>query len=259
MRLGGSIGLTGSPGSAIGRPASRASPPPAPAYRGGAARSSTVADRARSRRRGRDRGRGSARTSGGRRRGRARRRGARSGGSGGARRSASGSVACTDTSSDAVGSSRTRRRGSEIRARAIADPRLLAAGELMRPARRDAPAARPTSSAIASTRGAVSASTSRVRPRPMAMLRTVREGRVERVVGVLEDELDRRAVPDRGRSALAGCRVMSRPSKRIVPSLGSISRATSCASVDLPEPLSPTTPRLSPSASVRSTPSTAWS
>ena len=45
---------------------------------------------------------------------------------------------------------------------------------------------------------------------------------------------------------------------RIVPSLGSIRRITQRAVVDLPQPDSPTRPRVSPSCRVKLTPSTAW-
>ena len=44
---------------------------------------------------------------------------------------------------------------------------------------------------------------------------------------------------------------MSRPSKRIVPAVGSRSRRISRAVVDLPQPDSPTMPRVSPSADVQ--------
>ena len=50
---------------------------------------------------------------------------------------------------------------------------------------------------------------------------------------------------------------MSRPSKMIVPPVGSSRRATQRAIVDLPQPDSPTTPSVSPAFSVKLTPSTA--
>src|SRR5512139_1940920 len=50
----------------------------------------------------------------------------------------------------------------------------------------------------------------------------------------------------------------SLPSKRTSPSVGSINRRIARAVVDFPHPLSPTSPRLSPSWSVKFTPSTAY-
>jgi hypothetical protein len=47
------------------------------------------------------------------------------------------------------------------------------------------------------------------------------------------------------------------PSKRTLPALGSISRSTSRAVVDLPQPLSPTSASVSPRFTVKETPSTA--
>src|SRR6476469_3797620 len=50
---------------------------------------------------------------------------------------------------------------------------------------------------------------------------------------------------------------MSRPRKRAVPLVGGSSRISTCASVDLPQPDSPTTPSVSPSFRSNETPSTA--
>ncbi len=50
---------------------------------------------------------------------------------------------------------------------------------------------------------------------------------------------------------------MSVPSKRTVPAVGSISRSTRRAVVDLPQPDSPTSARVSPRSSVKEMPSTA--
>ena len=50
---------------------------------------------------------------------------------------------------------------------------------------------------------------------------------------------------------------MSRPSKMIVPPVGSSSRVMQRAIVDLPQPDSPTTPSVSPARTVKLTPSTA--
>ena len=50
---------------------------------------------------------------------------------------------------------------------------------------------------------------------------------------------------------------MSVPSNTMAPSVGSISRASNRTMVDLPQPDSPTNPRLSPRPIERSTPSTA--
>ena len=49
----------------------------------------------------------------------------------------------------------------------------------------------------------------------------------------------------------------SAPAKRTCPAVASISRSMSLPSVVLPQPLSPTTPKVSPRPIVRSTPSTA--
>ena len=50
---------------------------------------------------------------------------------------------------------------------------------------------------------------------------------------------------------------MSTPSSLIVPDVGATSRSTQCATVDLPLPDSPTSPRISPGPSEKLTPSTA--
>src|SRR5438876_5854436 len=52
--------------------------------------------------------------------------------------------------------------------------------------------------------------------------------------------------------------VMSVPSKRIVPVVGSTSRRTVRPTVVFPHPLSPTSPKISPRRSENETPSTAW-
>ena len=80
--------------------------------------------------------------------------------------------------------------------------------------------------------------------------------RVQRRVRVLEDHLD---VPAQ-RAHLARCDrwVMSRPSKMILPAVGSSSRVTSRPVVDLPQPDSPTRPSVSPVWTLKSMPSTAW-
>src|ERR1700733_4130533 len=51
--------------------------------------------------------------------------------------------------------------------------------------------------------------------------------------------------------------VISSPSKRILPVVGSITRSRQRATVDLPQPDSPTRPSVSPLATVNETPSTA--
>ena len=60
-----------------------------------------------------------------------------------------------------------------------------------------------------------------------------------------------------GRIADLPSRVMSWPSSWIAPPVGSIRRSTVRATVDLPQPLSPTSPRVSPSPIEKLTPSTA--
>ena len=52
--------------------------------------------------------------------------------------------------------------------------------------------------------------------------------------------------------------VMSLPSKVILPAVGSSSRTMQRASVDLPQPDSPTIPRVSPALTLKVTPSTAF-
>ena len=51
---------------------------------------------------------------------------------------------------------------------------------------------------------------------------------------------------------------MSRPSSRIVPAVGVRRRVISRPMVDLPEPLSPTRPSVSPGPMSNDTPTTAW-
>ncbi len=58
-------------------------------------------------------------------------------------------------------------------------------------------------------------------------------------------------------SSRAESATRSRPSKRICPALGSISRKISRPVVDLPQPDSPTSPSVSPGSSAKLTPSTA--
>ncbi len=79
---------------------------------------------------------------------------------------------------------------------------------------------------------------------------------VERGVRILEDDLH--GPP--GVPQLTTARVVSgrAPSRTIDPSEGSTRRRISRASVDLPEPLSPTRPRVRPTGTRRSTPSTAF-
>ena len=81
------------------------------------------------------------------------------------------------------------------------------------------------------------------------------EAGVERTDGVLEDDLDvpAPALEPPGRARW----VTSVPSNRILPAVGSWSRATSQPNVVLPEPDSPIRPSASPGAIVRETPSTA--
>ena len=61
-----------------------------------------------------------------------------------------------------------------------------------------------------------------------------------------------------GRIAGRERRVMSRPSNMILPSVLSSSFTMQRASVDLPQPDSPTMPRVSPDLIVKETPSTAF-
>ena len=80
------------------------------------------------------------------------------------------------------------------------------------------------------------------------------EARVERGVGVLEHDLHpvaQRAEGPTGRGA------MSSPSTRIAPAVGSSNRTRRLASVDLPQPDSPTSASVSPGPRAKLTPSTA--
>jgi hypothetical protein len=80
------------------------------------------------------------------------------------------------------------------------------------------------------------------------------EARVERAVGVLEDDLH---LAPQG-AHLAGARpVMSGP-RSISPEVGSSRRMMERPSVVLPQPDSPTRPSVSPRRMVNETPSTAW-
>ena len=63
--------------------------------------------------------------------------------------------------------------------------------------------------------------------------------------------------PRASRSAAFASPVTSRPAIVTRPALGSISRSTSRATVDFPDPDSPTSPKVSPAAIAKSTPSTA--
>src|SRR5260221_12086949 len=60
------------------------------------------------------------------------------------------------------------------------------------------------------------------------------------------------------RNSLASSASRSRPSKRIRPASGSISRSTSRLTVDLPQPDSPTSASVLPASTLKLTPSTAF-
>ena len=63
----------------------------------------------------------------------------------------------------------------------------------------------------------------------------------------------------RRRSARSGVRVMSVPSKLMLPAVGSVSRSRQRPRVDLPQPDSPTSPSVSPARTASDTSSTARS
>ena len=86
-------------------------------------------------------------------------------------------------------------------------------------------------------------------------MRPGRQARIERGVGVLEHHLHALAV----RAHRRRCRecVMSSPSRRIVPAVGSIRRSSSLPTVDLPQPDLPTRHSVSPGSIAKLTPSTA--
>ena len=81
-----------------------------------------------------------------------------------------------------------------------------------------------------------------------------RHARIERAVGILEDDLD--ALAHRSLGAAAGASGSSGPSKRISPRLGSCRPAMQRPSVVLPLPLSPTMARQLPLAMSNETPFT---
>ena len=82
-----------------------------------------------------------------------------------------------------------------------------------------------------------------------------RHARIERGVGVLEDDL--RIAAEGAQLIAHRARARSRPSKRTVPASGSISRSTSRLTVDLPQPDSPTSASVLPASTLKLTPSTA--
>ena len=158
-----------------------------------------------------------------------------------------------DTSSAETGSSATMKRGLVASARAIADALALPARELVRVAVGELGPESHQRQELLHARRAVSsrvprAWTSRGSP---TMRRHVHAG-VERRVRVLEDHLH---VPPRSRKARAGQgREVRRPGS--APRLPWASRAGAAPVpvVDLPQPLSPTRPSVSPSADVEGEP-----
>ena len=88
--------------------------------------------------------------------------------------------------------------------------------------------------------GAATASCSRRSGSAMASERG--EARVEAVAGILEHHLDARAGWRCRRRRCAGIAPMSAPSSRMLPAVGSSSRAIRRTRVDLPQPDSPTRP-----------------
>ena len=82
-----------------------------------------------------------------------------------------------------------------------------------------------------------------------------RLARIERAIGVLEDHLHMRAHFAQRRRAAA--RFIAEPISRACPEVGRSSAIAARASVDLPEPDSPTMPKERPAVTLKLTPSTA--
>ena len=130
------------------------------------------------------------------------------------------------------------------------DALALAAGEFVRIAAARNAARRPTSRSSSSTRARRAAGGTRScsasgSPRICAD----RHARIERGVGVLEDDLRLRGGTRAARLSSSASR--SRPSKRTLPASGSIRRSTSRPTVDLPQPDSPTSASVSPASSMK--------
>ena len=148
-----------------------------------------------------------------------------------------------DTSSEAVGSSSTTKSGSQRQRPRDADALTLAAGQLVRIARRHCrrqadlrPAARRSRSGV--TRSGPAPETVRPAPRPWCSADRARNrgpGTPSPCAGAA-----------RRRSPRRQCRQVGAVEAARVPEVGSISRSTRRASVDLPQPLSPTTPMTAP-------------
>ena len=83
-----------------------------------------------------------------------------------------------------------------------------------------------------------------------AMVSPTRHARIERAVGVLEDDLHAAAAPRAARRCRER-RDRRRPSNRTAPAVGSIRRNSRRPVVDLPQPDSPTRPSVSPRAIVK--------
>ena len=134
-----------------------------------------------------------------------------------------------------------------------ADALALPAGEFVRIAQRVlGRRGRPgRSSSVDRARRSSAPRRGRARRSGSARMSPTRHARVERRVGVLEDDLH---VAGAARAALAAAqRVTSLPSKRIVPAVGSIRRSTRRPVVDLPQPDSPTSASVSPRSQRRTT------
>ena len=165
--------------------------------------------------------------------------------------------ACTDTSSAETGSSATMQVGLDRQRPGDADALPLPAGELVRIAIRHVGGqadlleqlrARALG-ALAASRQAEDVASAPRRSRP-----TVMRG-IERRVGILEDHLHLRAAY--ARSSAGDRPVISMPSNRTLAGGRARSAEQRLAGGDLPQPLSPTSPSVSPRATVNDTPSTA--
>ena len=132
-----------------------------------------------------------------------------------------------------------------------ADALALAAAELVRVARRELGREADDLEQLAHALRERRAARQPVHAQALADRLAHRHARVQRRERVLEDDLHAAAHARAARARES--RRRSRPSNAISPASGSIRRSASRASVDLPQPDSPTRPSVSPASSSRST------
>ena len=171
------------------------------------------------------------------------------------RRKSFSTLACTDTSSPEVGSSRMTRLGLSISDAREAHAPLLSAGQLvrieveMRVGQADRAQHRLDLALALGPRQRACGSASGSWSEPPDL-----PARVERRAGILVDVLE---IAGHRRRSRRRRPPISRPAKRISPAVGPWMPITVLPSVDLPHPLSPTRPSVSPGHTASDTPSTA--